>query len=304
MFKKTVFLLNGSPIMLVCVRVRGKGKLDLMLRTVRRSVGVSIGVRKMPSIGQRSGDAQDERKGNTKLPSSYRAELWKRREYERTNQTESYKTSVNMLEKSAFEDPAIICGVGIELFNTILKDAHVSFSLTFFILSCGNRPQGSNKGYNLVFIWFPIFIFYMTVAAAKNHGATFSDLFTNAIFLDIVVSATIGLSAVLTIIHVYPPMFGCMYFANVQDVSWGMKGDNECVAGLGNTLERTPADPRYPLSAEILHSLFFIITNGSAKTSRANSTALEGHLIFILYFVALLKDGQRIVNCGGHTGHT
>jgi chitin synthase len=42
------------------------------------------------------------------------------------------------------------------------------------------------------------------VAAAEHRGAQFSDLFTNAIFRDIVLSltATIGLYVVASVIHV------------------------------------------------------------------------------------------------------
>jgi chitin synthase len=42
------------------------------------------------------------------------------------------------------------------------------------------------------------------VAAAENRGATVSDLFSNAIFRDIVLSlaATIGLYVIASIIHV------------------------------------------------------------------------------------------------------
>jgi len=42
------------------------------------------------------------------------------------------------------------------------------------------------------------------VSEADNRGATFSDLFTNAIFRDIVISlaATIGLYVVASLIHV------------------------------------------------------------------------------------------------------
>ena len=52
------------------------------------------------------------------------------------------------------------------------------------------------------------------VSADKNHGATFSDLFTNAIFRDIVISisATIGLYITASIIHVRSFSFvSCMY---------------------------------------------------------------------------------------------
>lgn len=64
---------------------------------------------------------------------------------------------------NALEDPTILGGKGIELFNTILKYAYVGLLLTCFILSLGNRPQGSNKGYTLAFIGFAIFTVYMTV---------------------------------------------------------------------------------------------------------------------------------------------
>jgi chitin synthase len=42
------------------------------------------------------------------------------------------------------------------------------------------------------------------VAAAEHRGATFSDLFTNAIFRDIVLSmvSTLGLYVVASVIHV------------------------------------------------------------------------------------------------------
>ncbi|KAH8979068.1 glycosyltransferase family 2 protein [Lactarius akahatsu] len=174
---------------------------------------------------------------------------------------------------TAFEDPTIIGGKGIELFNTLLKYSYVGLLLTCFILSLGNRPQRSNKGYTLGFIGFATFTVYMTfaaiflavkgvqrVAAEKNRGATFSDLFTNAIFRDIAISisATVGLYVLASIIHVRPSIFGCVYaravadslgtrclapsyinilnvyaFANVHDVSWGTKGDNKVSTDLG-----------------------------------------------------------------------
>ena len=80
---------------------------------------------------------------------------------------------------NALEDPTILGGKGIELFNTILKYAYVGLLLTCFILSLGNRPQGSNKGYTLAFIGFAIFTVYMTVrvcalfACPQRVGADF-----------------------------------------------------------------------------------------------------------------------------------
>ena len=50
------------------------------------------------------------------------------------------------------------------------------------------------------------------VSADKNRGATFGDLFTNAIFRDIVISisATIGLYITASIIHVRS--FSCVLY--------------------------------------------------------------------------------------------
>ena len=64
---------------------------------------------------------------------------------------------------NALEDPTIIGGKGIEVFNTILKYSYVGLLLTCFILSLGNRPQGSKGGYTLAFVGYAIFTMYMSV---------------------------------------------------------------------------------------------------------------------------------------------
>jgi chitin synthase len=138
---------------------------------------------------------------------------------------------------NALEDPEIIGGKAIDLVNTIFRYSYVGLLLSCFILSLGNRPQGSNVGYTLAFVGYAIFTVYMTVgqprlsstqesqlmvwqiqfaaiilsvkgvqqvAAAEHRGASLSDLFSNSIFRDIVLSlsATIGLYVVASIIHV------------------------------------------------------------------------------------------------------
>ncbi|KAI0250489.1 glycosyltransferase family 2 protein [Lactifluus subvellereus] len=167
---------------------------------------------------------------------------------------------------NALEDPTIIGGKGIEIFNTILRYSYVGLLLTCFILSLGNRPQGSTRGYTLAFVGYAIFTLYMTfaavflsikgvqqVAAAEHRGAKFNDLFSNAIFRDIVISlvATVGLYLIASIIHFDPwhmitsfvqytllapsyiNILNVYAFANVHDVSWGTKGDNKVSTDLG-----------------------------------------------------------------------
>ena len=67
----------------------------------------------------------------------------------------------------------MIGGKAIELFTTVSKYSYVGLLLTCFILSLGNRPQGSNKGYTLAFIGFAIFTVYMTVRRRRQSCAFF-----------------------------------------------------------------------------------------------------------------------------------
>ncbi|KAH9158563.1 chitin synthase [Lactarius sanguifluus] len=106
--------------------------------------------------------------------------------------------------------------LGVEVLNTLLKYAYVGLLLTSFTLSLGNRLPGSWSGLrfgaNLLrgrtqfAATFLAVKSVQQVAAAKNRGATFSDLLTNAIFRDNVIStsASVGLYAVASIIHLDP----------------------------------------------------------------------------------------------------
>ncbi|KAH9970285.1 glycosyltransferase family 2 protein [Lactifluus volemus] len=167
---------------------------------------------------------------------------------------------------NALEDPTILGGKVIDLLNTVCKYSYVALLLTCFILALGNRPQGSNVGYTLAFVGYAIFVMYMTfaaiflavkgvqqVAAEEHRGIKVGDLYTNAIFRDIVISlsATVGLYVLASIIHLDPwhmvtsfvqytliapsyiNILNVYAFANVHDVSWGTKGDNKVSTDLG-----------------------------------------------------------------------
>ena len=68
---------------------------------------------------------------------------------------------------NALEDPVIIGGKAIDLVNTIFRYSYVGLLLSCFILSLGNRPQGSNVGYTLAFVGYAIFTVYMTVGQPR-----------------------------------------------------------------------------------------------------------------------------------------
>ena len=71
---------------------------------------------------------------------------------------------------NALEDLTIIGGKFIKVLNMILKYSYMGLLLTCFIISLGNRPQGSNRTYTLVFVGYAIFTLYMTVVTMTKVG--------------------------------------------------------------------------------------------------------------------------------------
>ncbi|KAJ6589955.1 glycosyltransferase family 2 protein [Mycena vulgaris] len=166
---------------------------------------------------------------------------------------------------SALEDPDFNLK-GIHILNVILEYFYLGLLIMCFILSLGNRPQGSKWGYTLAFIGFGIITIYMTTSAfllafksieqlSKEKGSALavSDFFTNTIFRNVVVSllATFGLYVLASLIFFEPwhmitsfvqyllmapsyiAVLNVYAFANVHDVSWGTKGDNKVSTDLG-----------------------------------------------------------------------
>jgi chitin synthase len=154
----------------------------------------------------------------------------------------------------------------IHVLNIILNYFYLGLLIMCFLLSLGNRPQGSKWGYTFAFVGFGIVTIYMTVSAlllaykaiegvAQSEGRAIqaSDLFSNAIFRDVVISlaATLGLYFVASLIFFEPwhmitsfiqyllmapsyiAVLNVYAFANVHDVSWGTKGDNKVSTDLG-----------------------------------------------------------------------
>jgi len=52
----------------------------------------------------------------------------------------------------------------IHIFNLILNHFYLGLLIMCFLLSLGDRPQGSKQGYTLAFIGFGFITIYMTVA--------------------------------------------------------------------------------------------------------------------------------------------
>lgn len=139
-----------------------------------------------------------------------------------------------MILSDSLEDPSFHIG-GIKIINLILNYFYLGMLVMCFILALGNRPQGSKWTYTTTMIGFAILTVYMTVrdltllkqpyilltfakvaavllavkgienvASVEGRPITFTDIFSNSIFRNIVLSllATTGLYLVASLIFV------------------------------------------------------------------------------------------------------
>ncbi|KAF8318934.1 glycosyltransferase family 2 protein [Cantharellus anzutake] len=154
----------------------------------------------------------------------------------------------------AMEDPSFNLK-HIDIFNNVLQYIYLGLVVMCFLLSMGNRPQGSKWGYTTAMIGFALITVYMTFAAfflafkgiqAIEGGSKGKSLWSSSIFRNIVVSllATTGLYLIASFLFFEPwhmitsfiqyilmapsyiNVLNVYAFANVHDVSWGTKGDN------------------------------------------------------------------------------
>lgn len=63
---------------------------------------------------------------------------------------------------------------GINIANVILEYFYLGLLITCFILSLGNRPQGSKWGYTTAIVGFGLITIYMTVSRTETGGTFFS----------------------------------------------------------------------------------------------------------------------------------
>lgn len=147
--------------------------------------------------------------------------------------------------------------IGLVLF-VIFRYSLVLLICTQFILSMGNRPQGSRKLYLASMIVYAIIMAYNTYACIYiiirqlRQGNT-KIAFGNNMFTNIIISmaSTIGLYFLMSLLYLDPwhmitsaaqyflllPSYICTLqvyaFCNTHDISWGTKGDNVIHTDLG-----------------------------------------------------------------------
>ncbi|KAG5766807.1 hypothetical protein H9Q72_005124 [Fusarium xylarioides] len=142
----------------------------------------------------------------------------------------------------------------------ILRYACVLLISTQFILSLGNRPQGSKKLYLISMIIYSIIMVYTTFATfyiiihqltSKDKIQIGDNVFTNMI---VSIMSTIGMYFIMSIMYLDPwhmitssaqyfillPSYICTLqvyaFCNTHDVTWGTKGDNVMKTDLGGAV--------------------------------------------------------------------
>ncbi|KAF1849058.1 glycosyltransferase family 2 protein [Cucurbitaria berberidis CBS 394.84] len=136
---------------------------------------------------------------------------------------------------------------------------YIAVLITCFILSLGNRPQGSNKWYmSMVCFWCIIMAYLMfasifiTVKSVQtqikeNNGFNVADLFKDKIFATLIISllSTYVMYFVVSIIFLDPwhmftsfiqyllmtptyiNILNVYAFCNTHDITWGTKGDDK-----------------------------------------------------------------------------
>lgn len=157
---------------------------------------------------------------------------------------------------SSLQEPL---GTAGKVLFIVFEWLYIAVLITCFILSLGNRPQGSNKWYmSMVYFWCiimaylmfaSIFITVKSVQAqiAENKGFQFADLVKDKIFSTLIISllSTYVMWFVVSIIFfdpwhmftsfiqyllmtpTYINILNVYAFCNTHDITWGTKGDDK-----------------------------------------------------------------------------
>ncbi|RSL77624.1 Chitin synthase 2 [Fusarium floridanum] len=143
----------------------------------------------------------------------------------------------------------------------ILRYACVLLISTQFILSLGNRPQGSKKLYLFSMVIYGVIMVYTTFATiyiiVRQLTADDEEIeMGNNVFTNLIVSilSTMGMYFIMSVIYLDPwhmitssaqyfillPSYICTLqvyaFCNTHDVTWGTKGDNVMKTDLGGAV--------------------------------------------------------------------
>ncbi|KAF8461931.1 chitin synthase A [Kalaharituber pfeilii] len=147
-----------------------------------------------------------------------------------------------------------------KVLSIVFEWLYLAILITCFVLSLGNRPQGSNKFYMSMVIFWAVIMVYLLFAAIyisvksvqeelnKNQGKlSLSSIFQNPLFLNLLVSlaSTYILYFVASFMFFEPwhmftsfiqylllspsyiNVLNVYAFCNTHDITWGTKGDDK-----------------------------------------------------------------------------
>ncbi|KAF8420791.1 chitin synthase-domain-containing protein [Tirmania nivea] len=147
-----------------------------------------------------------------------------------------------------------------KILSIIFEWLYLAILITCFVLSLGNRPQGSAKFYMSMIVFWAIIMAYLMFAAiyisvksvqfeleANGGNLTFSGVFQNPLFLNLLVSlaSTYVLYFVASFMFFEPwhmftsfiqylllspsyiNVLNVYAFCNTHDITWGTKGDDK-----------------------------------------------------------------------------
>ncbi|KAH0183310.1 glycosyltransferase family 2 protein, partial [Aureobasidium melanogenum] len=145
-----------------------------------------------------------------------------------------------------------------QLLSVVFEWLYLATLVTCFVLALGNRPQGSSRFYMTQVCFWAVIMAYLMFATVfitvksvqaeiADKGFALGDLFTNSLFLTLIVStaSTYILYLVVSILFLDPwHMLTCFLqyllltptyinilnvyaFCNTHDITWGTKGDDK-----------------------------------------------------------------------------
>ncbi|KAH0175043.1 glycosyltransferase family 2 protein, partial [Aureobasidium melanogenum] len=230
-----------------------------------------------------------------------------------------------------------------QILSVIFEWLYLATLVTCFVLALGNRPQGSNRFYMIqVYFWASIMAYlifatvFITVKSVQveieEHGFTLSDLFTNSLFLTLIVSmaSTYILYFVVSFLFLDPwhmftsflqyllmtptyiNILNVYAFCNTHDNTWGTKGEDKperlptAIVNPSGTVDVAIPDDETDLNSQYEAELAVFAT--SWKPPKKEHSAQEKHedyyrgirsTVVLAWMFCNLALAAVVLNAGG-----
>ncbi|KAJ7935200.1 glycosyltransferase family 2 protein [Mycena leptocephala] len=187
-------------------------------------------------------------------------------------------------------------------FTILTKYFYLGLLIMCFILSLGNRPQGSKWGFGIITIYMTTSAFLLAfkgiqvIQKEKGGPLDVSDFFANTIFRNIVFEPWHMITSFVQYLLMAPSYIAVLNvyaFANVHDVSWGTKGDNKVNTDLGTVSakkdNKNEVEAVVPTSENDINAAYEDAIHHCQRQRTADivaAHAVNGYMAFLLFSVA------------------